>query len=136
MQDGDAFPSTLPSHRSRRIQQIHIDEIEFGNDVLIPHGSIPLADGSIVGGTTTMDKSSLTSESVPIPNLLVINSSPGRRTSPARSLIRVTNLGNKTALQQIVHAVGESLNCKAPIEDLADLIYVSLVVLIIWLAIS
>jgi Cu+-exporting ATPase len=57
----------------------------------------------------------------------------------------VTKLGNETALQQIVRAVGESLNRKAPIEELADritavfvpiVVYISLAVLAIWLAIS
>lgn len=145
MQDGNAFPGTLSGPRSRRVQQIHIDEIELGDDILIPPGSIPPADGSIVNGTTNVDESSLTGESVPIPKSLGDKIFTGTTNVTSAVTIRITNLGNETALQQIVRAVGESLNRKAPIEDLADritsvfvpiVIYMSLIVLIIWLAIS
>ena len=145
MQDGSAFPRTLSGPRSRRVQQIHIDEIELGDDILIPSGSIPPADGSIVHGTTNVDESSLTGESVPIPKSPGDKLFTGTTNVTSAVTIRVTNLGNETALQQIVRAVGESLNRKAPIEDLADritsvfvpiVIYMSLIVLIIWLAIS
>ena len=144
-QDGIASPSTPSSPRNHRVQRIHIDEIELGDVILIPPGSIPPTDGEIVHGTTTVDESSLTGESVPVPKSLGDKLFTGTTNVSSAVTIRVTNLGNETALQQIVRAVGESLNHKAPIEDLADritsvfvpiVIYMSLIVLIIWLAIS
>ena len=147
--DGFALPASAPTlsktPRGRRAQQIHIDEIELGDLILIPPGSIPPADGEIVDGTTTADESSLTGESIPVPKSIGDKLFTGTTNITSVVTVRVTKLGNETALQQIVHAVGESLNHKAPIEELADrvtavfvpiVIYMTLIVLAIWLAVS
>ncbi len=147
--NGFALPASAPTlsktPRGRRAQQIHIDEIELGDLILIPPGSIPPADGEIVDGATTADESSLTGESVPVPKSLGDKLFTGTTNITSVVTVRVTKLGNETALQQIVHAVGESLDHKAPIEELADrvtavfvpiVIYVTLIVLAIWLAVS
>ena len=144
-----AFPEPPPTPsntpRGRRAQQIHIDEIELGDLILIPPGSNPPADGEIVDGSTTVDESSLTGESVPVPKSLGDKLFTGTMNITSAVTVRVTKLGNETALQQIVRAVGESLNRKAPIEELADritavfvpiVVYLTLVVLAIWLAVS
>ena len=147
--NGFAFPE--PSHtpsnapRGRRAQQIHIDEIEIGDLILIPPGSTPPADGEIVDGSTTVDESSLTGESVPVAKSLGDKLFTGTMNITSAVTVRVTKLGNETALQQIVRAVGDSLNCKTPIEELADritavfvpiVVYMTLIVLAIWLALS
>ena len=147
--NGVAFPGSSTSlsnaPRGRRVQQIHIDEIELGDFILIPPGSIPPADGEIVDGTTTADESSLTGESTPVPKSLGDKLFTGTTNITSAVTVRVTKLGNETALQRIVRAVGESLNHKAPIEELADritavfipiVIYMTLIVLAIWLVIS
>ena len=131
--------------RGRRAQQVHIDEIELGDLILISPGSSPPADGEIVDGSTTVDESSLTGESVPVPKSLGDKLFTGTMNITSAVTVRVTKLGNETALQQIVRAVGESLNRKTPIEELADritavfvpiVVYLSLVVLTVWLAVS
>jgi Cu+-exporting ATPase len=147
--NGFAFPGSSTSlsnaPRGRRAQQIHTDEIELGDFILIPPGSIPPADGDIVDGTTTADESSLTGESTPVPKSLGDKLFTGTTNVTSAVTMRVTKLGNETALQRIVRAVGESLNHKAPIEELADritavfiptVIYMTLIVLAIWLVVS
>jgi Cu+-exporting ATPase len=138
-------PTLSNAPRSRRAQQIHIDEIELGDLILIPPGSIPPADGEIVDGTTAADESSLTGESVPVPKSLGDKLFTGTTNITSAVTVRVTKLGNETALQQIVRAVGQSLERKAPIEELADrvtavfvpiVVYMTLIVLAIWLAVS
>jgi Cu+-exporting ATPase len=148
-ENGFALPASAPAQSNathgRRAQQIHIDEIELGDFILIPPGSIPPADGEIVDGTTTADESSLTGESVPVPKSLGDKLFTGTTNITSAVTVRVTKLGNETALQQIVRAVGDSLDHKAPIEELADrvtavfvpiVVYMTLIVLAIWLAIS
>ena len=144
--DGPPSPGPLSNtRRGRVVQQIHIDEVELGDHILIPPGSIPPADGEIVDGSTTVDESSLTGESIPVPKTLGDKLFTGTTNITSAVTVRVTKLGNETALQQIVRAVGESLNRKAPIEELADqitavfvpmVIYMTLIVLAIWLAVS
>ena len=144
-----ALPASAPTlsnaGRGHRAQQIHIDEVELGDLILIPPGSIPPADGEIVDGTTTADESSLTGESAPVPKSLGDKLFTGTTNITSVVTVRVTKLGNETALQQIVRAVGDSLDHKAPIEELADrvtavfvpiVLYMTLIVLAIWLAIS
>lgn len=120
-----------------------MDLLEVGDHILVRPGSIPPADGVIVEGTTTVDESSLTGESIPVlkgPGDAILS---GTTVLTSAIVMRIDYLGEETMLQQIVRAVGESQNKKAPIEELADritavfvpiIIYLAIIVSIIWLS--
>jgi Cu2+-exporting ATPase len=91
------------------------------NDLIIvrPGGKIPV-DGEIVDGTSEVDESTLTGESVPVkkgPGDPVIGATLNKS---GTFRYRATKVGADTALAQIVKLVQEAQNSKAPAQLLAD----------------
>jgi cation transport ATPase len=145
LQDEPKTPESPSDTKSQRTEEISVDMLELGDRILIRPGSIPPADGIVIEGSTTVDESSLTGESVPVLKEKGDAVLTGTTVLSSAIVVRVNHLGDETMLQQIVRAVGESQNSKAPIEELADrvtaifvpfIIYLSVIVLVIWLALS
>jgi len=91
------------------------------NDVLrVPPGSKVPADGIVVRGTSSVDESMLTGESVPVTKT---NGSRvfGATVNLDGSLyIRVDRIGTETALSSIIKLVEDAQMSKAPIQAFAD----------------
>ena len=124
---------------------IPTEHIELGDCLLIQPGAIPPADGDIVQGKTTFDESSLTGEFMPVHKAPGDAIMTGTVNLTAPIVIRVNGVEEGTMLQKIVHAVAEGQSHKAPIERLADkitsifvpiIVYLSIMVLAIWLGLS
>lgn len=122
-----------------------MEHIDLGDLLLIQPGAIPPADGRIVSGNTTCDESSLTGEFMPVAKTTGDPIMTGSVNLTAPIVIRVEKVGEATMLQRIVQAVAEGQSHKAPIERVADkitsvfipvVVYISLVVLSIWLGLS
>ena len=122
-----------------------IEHIELGDYLLIQPGALPPADGDVVQGTTTFDESSLTGEFMPVHKAPGDKVMTGTINLTAPIVLRVKTVGEATMLQNIVRAVAEGQSRKAPIERLADrvtsifvpiVVYLSTVVLAIWLGLS
>jgi Cu+-exporting ATPase len=124
---------------------ITLDELELGDHILIRPGSIPPADGTVLYGSTTVDESSLTGESLPVTKQHGDALLSGTTNLTSAVVMSVDKLGDSTMLEAIVQAVSEAQGQKAPIERLADrvtsffvpvVIWLSVVVLAVWLGVS
>src|SRR5260221_944880 len=124
---------------------IPVEDIELGDHILIQPGDVPPADGIIVSGSTSIDESSLTGESLPIFKGKgdAVMTGTTNLTSPV--VIRVNEVGDQTMLQKIVQTVVEGQSHRAPIERLADtiiavfvpaIVWFSMAVLIVWLTLA
>ncbi|KAG8831427.1 hypothetical protein FRC17_003163 [Serendipita sp. 399] len=131
--------------KAQHTADISVDLLEIGDHILVRPGSIPPADGTIIEGSTTVDESSLTGESSPVLKNPGDSLLTGTVVMSSAVVMRVDHLGQETMLQQIVHAVGESQNSKAPIEELADritavfvpfVIYFAVIAFVIWLSLA
>ncbi|MCJ1225193.1 hypothetical protein MMC12_001842 [Toensbergia leucococca] len=116
-------------------KRVNADLLEVGDIVVVPHGSVPPADGVIVSGSTSFDESSLTGESRKVAK------SPGDKVfaggintgSPVS--IEVTEVNGTSMLDQIISVVREGQTKRAPVEHLADVLTGYFVPLITALAI-
>lgn len=135
-------PNSPVDLQSQHTQDISVDLLEIGDHIVVRPGSTPPADGVIMEGTTTVNESSLTGESIPVLKNPGDSLLTGTMVISSPVVMRVDHLGDETMLQQIVRAVGESQNGKAPIEELADritsvfvpvIIYLAIIVAAIWL---
>lgn len=99
---------------------IPIDHLAVGDEFIAKPGERIATDGIVISGTSAVDNSMLTGESMPIdvgPGTLVIGSSLNRN---GHLVIRATRIGSDTELARITAMVVSAQGTKAPIQRLAD----------------
>lgn len=116
----DLAPPMATVVRDGTEMELPTAEVLVGDIVLVrPGGKIPV-DGEIIEGSSDVDESMLTGESMPVhkePGDIVIGATINRSGS---FRYRATKVGADTALAQIVKLVQEAQNSKAPAQLLAD----------------
>jgi Cu+-exporting ATPase len=113
-------PRTARIVRAGEELEIPVDEVEIGDEVTVRPGERVPVDGLVIDGSSTIDESMLTGESLPLkkdPGDEVI----GATVNKAGSFrFRATRVGSATALAQIIRLVEEAQGSKAPIQRIAD----------------
>ena len=100
--------------------EIPVEQVVVGDIVRIRPGEKIPVDGVVTIGTTTVDESMLTGESLPV------DKSPGDTligatlNTTGSVLIRVSAVGDDTALAQIIRLVEDAQGSKVPMQRLAD----------------
>ncbi len=116
----DLAPKTAHVLRDGAEVEIPVEEVRVGDHIVVrPGQSIPV-DGVIVEGSSAVDESALTGESLPVdkgPGDKVAAASINRSGSFTFEALRV---GEDTTLSQMIRLVEEAAASKAPIAKLAD----------------
>ena len=122
--------------RGGREERIAIDALAVGDRFVVRPGEKIATDGVVEEGTSAIDASLLTGESVPV------EVHPGDAVTGAtinaggRLVIRATRVGADTQLAQIGRLVVEAQNGKAAVQRLADRISAVFVPIVIAIAIA
>jgi Cu+-exporting ATPase len=96
------------------------DQLRVGDVVVVRPGEKIATDGVVIEGSSAVDASLLTGESVPV------EVGPGSKVTGAtintsgRLLVRATRVGSETTLAQMARVVSQAQTGKAPIARLAD----------------
>ncbi len=101
-------------------KQIPIDHLDIGDEFIVKPGERIATDGVVISGSSAIDNSLLTGESLPVdvtPGTQVIGSSLNRN---GRLIVRATRIGSDTELARITSMVISAQGTKAPIQRLAD----------------
>lgn len=101
---------------------IPVEEVLTGDIVLVKPGEKVPVDGEVMEGTSAVDESMLTGESIPVDKKagdLVIGATINKN---GRLKVKATKVGKETALAQIIKVVEEAQGSKAPIQRVADVI--------------
>lgn len=116
----DLAPPKATVIRSGQEVEIPTADVHVGDLIVVrPGGKIPV-DGEVLEGSSQVDESMLTGESMPvkkIPGSTVIGATLNKSGS---FRYHATKVGADTALAQIVKLVQEAQNSKAPAQLLAD----------------
>jgi len=100
--------------------RIPIEELLAGDTVVVKPGSKIPADGIVVDGTSTIDESMVTGESLPVTKKSgdkVIGATINRT---GTLTFTASKVGSETMLAQIIDMVRRAQNSRAPIQRLAD----------------
>lgn len=127
-------PKTATIIRNGKEEVISVDDVEVGDIIVVKPGEKLPVDGEVVEGTTSIDESMLTGESIPVEKQVgdkVIGASINKA---GFIKYKATKVGKDTALAQIVKLVEEAQGSKAPIAKLADIISGYFVPIVIGLA--
>ena len=114
--------------------RVAIDDLRVGDRFVVRPGEKVATDGMVEEGTSAVDTSLLTGESVPV------EVGPGDPVTGAtvnaggRLVVRATRVGADTALAQIAKLVDDAQSGKAPVQRLADRISAVFVPVVILLA--
>jgi P-type Cu+ transporter len=101
-------------------RRVPIEELAVGRRFVVRPGEKVATDGIVEEGTSAVDQSLLTGESVPV------EKQPGDEVAGAsvnaggRLIVRATKVGADTALAQIAKLVTDAQTGKAPVQRLAD----------------
>jgi Cu+-exporting ATPase len=117
-------------------RRIPIEQLAVGDRFVVRPGEKVATDGVVEQGTSAVDQSLLTGESVPV------EKQPGDQVAGAsvnaggRLVLRATKVGADTALAQIAKLVTDAQTGKAPVQRLADRISGIFVPVVIGVAVA
>ncbi len=106
--------------REDREVTIPFEEVKTGDLVIVKPGEQIPVDGEIVRGSSAVDESMLTGESVPVEKQAgdeVIGATVNQH---GQLVFKATKVGKDTKLAQIIRVVQEAQGSKAPIQRIAD----------------
>lgn len=127
--------------RNGQTVDVPIDAVQVGDIVLVRPGEKIPVDGIVTEGSSTIDESMVTGESIPVqkqPGDEVIGATINKTGS---FQFQATRIGRDTVLAQIVQLVQQAQSAKAPIQRLADrvtgwfvpvVIAIALLTFIVW----
>lgn len=115
--------------------EIAIEDVVEGNIIIVRPGEKIPVDGIIIQGSSAIDESMITGESIPVEKQtgdLVIGATINKTGS---FQFRATRVGGETALAQIIKLVEDAQGSKAPIQGFADRLAAIFVPVVICIAI-
>ena len=138
----DLAPQTAVIIRDNKEVTVGIDEVNKGDLFIVRPGENIPGDGVIIEGSTAIDESALTGESIPVDKTVNDTVSGATLNQSGFIKVRATRVGEDTTLSQIIQMVSDAAATKAPIAKKADqvsgifvpvIIGIALVTFIVWM---
>jgi Cu+-exporting ATPase len=101
-------------------EEIPLEQIHRGDRLRVRPGDRVPVDGTIEEGTSAVDESMITGESMPVEKVPGVKVVGGTVNQTGSFIMRAEKLGSETLLAQIVRMVAEAQRSRAPIQSLAD----------------
>ena len=123
-------------------QEISVDAVKKGDIFVVRPGENIPVDGEIIDGTTAVNESALTGESIPVDKQKGDAVSAATVNQSGFIKCRATRVGEDTTLSQIIQMVSDAAATKAPIAKIADrvsgvfvpaVITIAIITIIAWL---
>ncbi len=106
--------------RDHQELSIAVDELREGDEFVVRPGEKVATDGVVIEGTSAVDESMLTGESVPVDVEIGSTVTGATVNTSGRLVVRATAVGSDTQLAQMARLVEEAQEGKAEVQRLAD----------------
>lgn len=116
----DLAPKRATVIRDNVETEIPASQIVIGDIVIVRPGESISADGVVIEGTTSIDESMLTGESMPVSKNIGDKVFGGTVNGRGAIKFRAENVGSDTMLSGIIRLVEEAQSSKAHIQNIAD----------------
>ena len=135
-------PKTATVVRNGVEPEISVDAVKKGDIFVVRPGENIPVDGEIIDGTTAVNESALTGESIPVDKQPKDAVSAATVNQSGFIKCRATRVGEDTTLSQIIQMVSDAAATKAPIAKIADrvsgvfvpaVITIAIITIIAWL---
>jgi Cu+-exporting ATPase len=123
-------------------EEIPLEAVRVGDRLRIRPGEAVPVDGVVLEGSSAVDESMVTGESIPVAKVAAAKVIGGTINTSGALIMRAEGVGSDTMLARIVQMVAEAQRSRAPIQRLADLasswfvpavIVIALVAFVLWM---
>lgn len=135
-------PKTAVLLENGKERTVPIEQVMCGMEFAVRPGEHVPVDGVILEGSSALDESALTGESVPVDKTVGDPVSAATMNTSGYLRCRATRVGEDTTLSQIIQMVSDAAATKAPIAKIADrvsgvfvpvVMAIALVTTVVWL---
>ena len=128
-------PKTALLFVNNKEKEVSIDEVKKEDILIAKPGNRFAVDGIIVKGSTHVDESFISGESIPVKKSIDDKVVAGAINLDGEVLYKAENIGKNSTISEIVRLVVEATNTKAPIARIADKVSGVFVPIVITLAV-
>jgi len=129
-------PHTARVERNGVEHDVPIEQVVRGDVVIVRPGERVPVDGELVSGSSAVDESMLTGESMPVAKQAGDRAIGGTINGTGAFRLRATTLGRDSVLAQLVQLMRDAQGSRAPMQRLADRISAVFVPIVLSLAIA
>lgn len=101
-------------------EDVPLSDIRVGDQLRVRPGEKVPVDGAVVSGTSSIDESMVTGESIPVEKALDSKVIGATINGTGSLIVRAEKVGDATLLSQIIQMVAEAQRSRAPIQKLVD----------------
>jgi heavy metal translocating P-type ATPase len=123
----DALPRQVTVRRNGRESEIRAEDLATGETIVIRPGERIPVDGIVTKGSSYVDQSSITGESLPVEKTEQSKVFAGTMNKNDVLEVSVERVGRDTTFGKIVQIVEQAEKCKAPVQRVADRLAAGLV---------
>ena len=116
----DLTPKTARIKREEAEEVIPISDVQTGDILVVLAGETIAVDGIIIAGTTAIDQSIMTGESIPVDKTVGDNVTSGTLNQFSTFEMRATKVEKNSSLQRMIQLAEKADANKAPVVKLAD----------------
>lgn len=116
----DLAPKTASVLRQGKEVTVPVEEVRVGDHIVVRPGQSVPVDGVIVRGSSAVDESALTGESLPVDKSVGDKVAAATINKSGSFVFEALRVGEDTTLAQMIRLVEEASASKAPIAKLAD----------------
>jgi P-type Cu+ transporter len=131
----DLAPPTAEVERDGKTVMISTEEVVLGDIAIIRPGQKVSIDGTVIDGTSYIDESMLTGESMPVKKTVGSEIYSGTTNTTGSIRAKVTRVGDDTTLRKIVRMIRDAQSTKAPVARIADRVAAVFVPVVILMAV-